>query len=151
MELTYTVSGSQVTRLQATGNNASSVSLKQEDIRPQIRWQCRSELTVDRMASEDSLSSDAWICLLRDALFSIQGIESMHLARDETTIDVWTVIPKRDIGLVRKIAEIQRDLMSQFINHQREPLFYFDFHTVYRESNALHELIPLRAIRIPRS
>ena len=143
-----------------TGNLAITVSYDalsddalsyDQDIRPNIQWQNRSEVNHAELPMKESQYSDAWIRLLRDDLFSIQGIESMYLARDETNVDVWVVIPKRDIDLVRKIAETEREIMSQFFNHQRDPIFYFDFHTVYMESSRVEELVPRSAIEIPRS
>ena len=155
MKVTYNYSGLKWPSLIDTGNLAITVSSDalsyDQDIRPNIQWQNRSEVNHVELPMKESQYSDAWIRLLRGNLFSIQGIESMHLARDETTIDVWVVIPKRDIGLVRKIAETEREIMSQFINHQRDPLFYFDFHTVYMESSRVEELVPRSAIEIPRS
>lgn len=97
---------------------------------------------------EESLLSDARIRLLGDRLFAIRDVESLHLSRSETTIDVWVVIPKRDIDAVRRIAETERELMSHFISHQSDHLLYFDFHTVYRESNRVEELVPPEAIAI---
>ena len=141
-------SGLRWTNLLATGDVASTGSHEQ-DVRYEIQWQSRSEANHFGLAMEQFRESDAWISLLRQALFSLQGIESMHLARDDNTIDVWVVIPKRDIGLVRKIAETEREFMAQFVNPRCDPLFYFDFHTVYRESHDVSELVPRRAIEIP--
>ena len=155
MKVTYNYSGSKWPSLIDTGDLAITVSHDAlsygQDIRPNIQWQNRSEVNHVELPMKESQDSDAWIRLLRDNLFSIQGIESMHLARDETTIDIWVVIPKRDIVLVRKIAESEREIMSQFINHQRDSLFFFDFHTVYMESSRVEELVPRSAIEIPRS
>ena len=148
MRLVYNRSGSGAASLQATGDNAITVS-SEEKIQEKIPWQCRPEMNDRQIDVDVSLHSDYLTSLLRDALFSINGIESIHLARDETTIDVWIVIPERDIGLVRKIAETERSLMSHFVNHRRDPLFYFDFHTVYRGTNDLQDLIPRKTIEIP--
>ena len=120
-------------------------------ILPKIQWQIRSEISHMDLIMGEPQSSDAWICLLRDGLFPIQGVETIHFTRDETTVDVWVIIPKRDIGLVRRIAEAERKIMSMFVSHQRDPLFHFDFHTVYRGSNQVEELLPRSAVSIPRA
>ena len=110
-----------------------------------------NQSTGNRIPMGDRFYSDSWIRLLRDDLFAVQGIESIHVARDDTTLDVWVIIPRRDINVVRSIAETERAIMARFINHQRDPIFFFDFHTMYRESNQPSELVPLRAIEIPRA
>ena len=95
-------------------------------------------------------SSDAWIHLLREELLGIGGVESMYMARDGNTIDVWVIIPRRDLSCVRMVAEAERSVMRSFVSRQGEPPFFFDFHTIYRGSHNHSELVPLRAIQLPR-
>lgn len=93
--------------------------------------------------------SDTWVELLRSDLFQIQGVESVHFAKEGSAIDVWAIIPHRDLDKVRKIASVQRDIMRHFVAMEQEPEFFFDFHTMYRESRPTNELVPLRAVQLP--
>ena len=154
MKLTLTDSRSQKTNFLTYSVHSSAVYVRtvswhREEISVDLESQSGSAVNPGEGAEEELQSTDAWISRLRNALLSIEGIESMHLAIDDNTIDVWVIIPKRDVDLVRKVSETERTVMSQLINRQPDASFHFDFHTVYRESQKVSDLIPGRAIKIP--
>lgn len=154
MEQVYNSSNASGWTVLSTGAISQTITYTQYPTLAEIKPENPSEVNQsigDRISMEDRLYSDSWISLLRDELFAVHGIESIHIARDDTTLDVWVIIPERDIKVVRSIAETERAIMARFINHQRDPIFFFDFHTMYRESNQTNELVPLRAIEIPRN
>ena len=76
--------------------------------------------------------SDGWIIRLREDLYAIHGVERVYMERQNDTINIWTLIPNRDLGLVRRISMAQRRIMQDFVGQQANPKFLFDFHTIYR-------------------
>lgn len=99
----------------------------------------------------ESGSSDAWIHRLREELLQIGGVEHLYIARDRDTIDVWTIVPRRDLNLVRRIAEAERTIMRDYVSRVGSPAFFFDFHTLYRGHHNPTDLVPMRAIELPRT
>lgn len=95
-------------------------------------------------------SSDALIHRLREDLLQIGGVEHLYIARDRDTIDVWTIIPRRDLNLVRRIAEAERTITRDYVSRVGSPAFFFDFHTLYRGHHNPTDLIPMKAIELTR-
>jgi hypothetical protein len=93
---------------------------------------------------------DTWLRLLVAQLYDIGGVESIHFAKIGTTADVWVLIPKRDLGLVRGIVETAHGVARIFSVGESDQLFISDIHTVYREGRQATDLLPLYAVQLPR-
>lgn len=106
-----------------------------------------STYNVQDIASSDQ-STEGWVCRIRDELYSIPAVESMFMAIYEGDVDVWAVIPKRDISVVRQIAEAKGRILKLFAFAEHPP-FFIDFYVVYREGRTEEDLLPKGAIRVP--
>jgi len=92
---------------------------------------------------------DGWLSQIREVFYSEPMVESVFVGIQESEVDVWIVIPNRDINVVRHIAERQNLIMTAF-SHVEHPVFFIDFHVVYRAGRNEEQLIPQRTIRLPR-
>jgi len=116
-----------------------------------IPWEVQPVTTasnVGDLAYSDQ-SINGWISQIRDALYSIPLVETMYLSIEGEEVDIWVVIPKRDIGIVRQIAECQGRFLKMLALDEHSP-FLLDFHVIYREGRSEEDLLPTQAIRIPR-
>lgn len=122
-------------------------------LKPQtpIAWEMQPATTASNV--EDSAYSDqsvnGWISQIRDALYSIPSVESIYVSIQGEEVDIWVVIPKRDIGIVRQIAECQGRFLKMLALDEHSP-FVVDFHVVYREGRSEEDLLPTRAFCVPR-
>ena len=94
-------------------------------------------------------SANGWISRIRDDLYSISSMESIYISIEGEEVDIWVIIPKRDIGIVRQIAECQGRFLKMLTLDAHSP-FSLDFHVVYREGRSEGDLLPTRAFCIPR-
>ena len=92
---------------------------------------------------------DGWISRIREQLYLEPSVESVYMSIEEGNVDLWVVVPERDIQVVRRIAESQARIMDLF-GQTEKPLFFIDFHVVYRNGHSEEEVIPKRAIRLPK-
>lgn len=92
---------------------------------------------------------DGWISRIREQLYLEPSVESVYMSIEEANIDFWVVIPKWDIDVVHHIAESQARIMDMF-GQTEKPLFFVDFHVIYRNGHDESELIPTLAIRLPK-
>ncbi len=92
---------------------------------------------------------DGWISRIREQLYLEPSVESVYMSIEEANIDFWVVIPKWDIDVVHHIAESQARIMDMF-GQTEKPLFFIDFHVIYRNGHDESELIPTLAIRLPK-
>lgn len=92
---------------------------------------------------------DEWISRIREELYLEPSVESVYMSIEEGNVDFWVVIPKRDIEVVRHIAESQARIMDIF-GRTEKPIFFMDFHVIYRNGHGEEELVPKRAIRLPK-
>ncbi len=92
---------------------------------------------------------DGWLSKIREAFYSEPMVESVFVGIQENEVDIWIVIPNRDINVVRHIAERQNLIMTAF-SHVEHPVFFIDFHVVYRAGRSEEQLIPQRTIRLLR-
>lgn len=93
-------------------------------------------------------SADGLIRYVRDEIYSIQSIESLYIDIKEGNIDIWVVIPKRDIAVVRQIAEGKGRIIRLFASSEHPP-FTLDFHVIYRDGRNEEDLLTKQAIRVP--
>lgn len=92
---------------------------------------------------------DGWIPRIQEELYLEPSVESVYVSIEEGNVDFWVVIPKRDIQTVRRIAESQTRIMDMFCGTDK-PMFFIDFHVIYRNGHDEEELIPKLAIRLPK-
>ncbi len=94
--------------------------------------------------------ADTWIGILRGSLYEVDGVESIFVAKHENTFDVWVIIADRDLQVVRNISNAERALLKLFLAREHNPIFSFDFHTLYRGVRKATELVPKNALPLPR-
>lgn len=115
-----------------------------------VTHEYESQVAVTDENSEFAQNVNGWIAYIKDQLYSITGVESIYITIDEKQVDIWILIPNRDIGLMRQIVEKEM-LIVDNLDTDREPMFEIDFHIVYRYGDmGESKLLPQQAIQIPR-
>lgn len=108
------------------------------------------QVAVTDEISKFTQNVNGWITYIKEQLYSIAGVESIYVTINEKQVDIWILIPNRDIGLMRQIVEKEM-LIVDSLDTDLELKFEVDFHIVYRYG-AMNDsqLIPRQAIQIPR-
>jgi len=107
--------------------------------------------SVDNRRSFDSSNQcvDGWIALISEKLYSNPSVEDIFVSIEDNNVDVWVVIPNRDIAVLDQLANIEWELLEMFVSGEY-PVFLIDFHIIYRCGRNIEELVSSRAIRLPR-
>ena len=92
---------------------------------------------------------DGWLALIKNELYSIPAVEDIFVSIEGSDVDVWVLIPERDLATLHQIVEIEWKLLG-VLNLGENPPFLVDFHVIYRYGRSLEDLAPTRAIRLPR-
>lgn len=92
---------------------------------------------------------DGWISRIREELYANPSVEDIFISIEDNNVDVWVVIPERDIAVLDQLADIEWKLLEMFVSGEH-PVFLMDFHVIYRCGRNLGELAPTRAIRLLR-
>lgn len=92
---------------------------------------------------------DGWIARIRDELYSISSVEDIFISIEDTDVNVWVVIPERNITILRQLVEIEGRILEMLVSGEH-PAFLIDFHIIYRCGRNIEELVSNRAIRLPR-
>jgi len=110
-----------------------------------------SIISVDNERSFDSSSQDVngWLSLIREALYSNPSVEDIFVSIEGSDVDVWVVIPERDLAILHEIVEREGELFETLVSGENRP-FLIDFHVIYRCGRDIEDLAPTRAIRLPR-
>ena len=82
-------------------------------------------------------------------LYAISRVETVFISLETEYIDVWIVIPKRDVQIMEQIFEVDKEIVGKFSLTKRSPLF-FDFHVVYRDGSDEKELVSDKAVLLPK-
>lgn len=106
-----------------------------------------SQENSDIVSSDQSING--WIAYVREEFYSVPEVEAIYVTIDENDVDIWLLIPNRDIGVVRQLAEREMNMLDRFATLER-PQFLIEFHVVYRCDADESQYVPLRAIRLPR-
>lgn len=92
---------------------------------------------------------DGWIALIREELYANPAVEDIFVNVEDNNVDVWVVIPERDLTVLDQLADIEWELLEMFVSGEH-PVFLIDFHVIYRCGRKIEDLAPTRAIRLPR-
>ena len=92
---------------------------------------------------------DDCIAFVKDEMYSISEIESIYISIDGESIDIWILIPDRDINLVSKIIEKENNIIDRFIN-ERQTKYIFEFHVIYKCQADESSLVPTNSIKISK-
>ncbi len=94
--------------------------------------------------------ANGWIAYIKDMFYKFPQVESIYYTIDEDKIDVWIIIPKRDFSLLRKLVDLEMNVLDTFETNETndKPLYQFEFHIIYCGRLDEANLIPQRALRI---
>ncbi len=108
-------------------------------------------IIVNNKGGFDSSDQDVngWISLIRKGLYSIPSVEDIFVSIEGSDVDVWVVIPERDLAILHQIVEMEWELIKPFVSGEN-PAFLVDFHIIYRCGRNIEDLAPTRAIRLLR-
>ena len=111
-------------------------------------------LPVDSADNEVGFDSstqnvNGWLLLVKEELYSNPSVEDIFVSIEGNDVDVWVVIPKHDMAVLRRVVEEEGELLKILVSGEN-PAFLFDFHIIYRCGRNVGELAPTRAIRLPR-
>lgn len=101
------------------------------------------------MGISDSQTS-SWLNRISQIVYANSSVEALFVSKGEEAVrDYWIIIPERDIALVRELVRDQEKVLSLFAQAENAP-FQLDFHIVYRNGRELKELLPSKAISVPK-
>lgn len=86
---------------------------------------------------------------LRQKLYSIPGVESVYVSLERDYIDVWIMIPQRDVQIMEQTSIVNGEIIEMFSLGKRSPLL-FDFHVIYRNGRDEKDLVSDEAILLPK-
>ena len=92
---------------------------------------------------------DGWLAHIREELYSNSSVEDIFYSIKDSNVDVWVVIPKRDITILRQLVEIEGRILGMLVSG-KHPAVLIDFHVIYRCDRNVEELVSNRAIILPR-
>ena len=90
-----------------------------------------------------------WASYIAEKLYAIPGVESVYIGIERDHIDVWTVIPHRDVPTMEQVYQAEEDIYDTFSPAEQVSLF-FDFHIIYRNGSDEKDLLPRQAIQMSR-
>lgn len=95
---------------------------------------------------------NGWMAYIKEMFYEFPQVESIYYTIEEDKIDIWIIIPKRDFSLLRKLVDLEMNVLDTFETNETndKPLYQFEFHIIYRGRNNEADLIPQRALRIPK-
>ncbi len=107
--------------------------------------------SVDSRRGFDSSDQNVngWLSLIKEELYANPSVEDIFVTIEDSNVDVWVVIPERDLTILHQIAEREWALSKTFVFGENPP-FLIDFHIIYRCGRNVEDLTPTKAIRLPR-
>jgi len=107
--------------------------------------------SVDNKGGFDSSNQhiNGWLSLIREELYSNPSVENIFVSIEDSNVDVWVIIPERDLAVLDQLADIEWELLEMFVSGE-QPVFLIDFHIIYRCGRDVEDLAPTKAIRLPR-
>ena len=109
------------------------------------------KICIDYKREFDSSSQDVngWLSLIKEELYANPSVEDIFVSIEGSDIDVWVVIPERDLAILDQIVEREWELLKTLVSGESPP-FLIDFHVIYRCNRNVEDLAPTRTIRLPR-
>ena len=134
-----------------TVSSTSEVDILNSDIKRSIPRDWVPMTYIDYKREFDSSSQDVngWLSLIKEELYSNPSVEDIFVSIEDSNVDVWVVIPERDLTILHQIVEREWELLKAFVSGEHSP-FLIDFHIIYRCGRNVEDLAPTRAIRLPR-
>jgi len=116
-----------------------------------IYEELRPPVSADNTMGSDFSNQyvDGWLARIREELYSNPTVEDIFVSIEANNVDVWVVIPERDIAVLDQLADIEWEIIEMFVSGEH-PVFLIDFHIIYRCGRNVEDLAPTRAIRLPR-
>ena len=117
----------------------------------EIYEELRPPMSADNTMGSDFSNQcvDGWIALIRQELYANPSVEDIFVSIEDNNVDVWVVIPERDLAALDQLADIEWELLEMFVSGE-QPVFLIDFHIIYRCGRNVEELAPTKAIRLQR-
>ena len=138
------------TRVKATSSTTEvdifNSSIKQPTPRD---WVPMTSIDNKREFDYSSQDVDGWIALIREKLYSNPVVEDIFIDIEDRDVDVWVVIPERDLSILHQIVEAEGKLFDTLVSGE-DPPFLIEFHVIYRCGRNIGDLAPTRAIPLPR-
>jgi len=92
---------------------------------------------------------NGWIALIKKRLFGNPSVEDIFVSIEGSDVDVWVVIPKRDLSVLSQIVEEEEQIIEMLVSGEN-PALLIDFHVIYRCGRNIEDLVSNRAIRLPK-
>ncbi len=94
-------------------------------------------------------SVNGWISLIKKRLFDNPSVEDIFVSIEGSDVDVWVVIPKRDLSVLSQLVEKEEQIIEILVSG-KNPALLIDFHVIYRCGRNIEDLVSNRAIRLPK-
>jgi len=98
-------------------------------------------------ASQFVRTKDECIAFVKEEMYSISEIKSIYISIDGESIDIWILIPDRNINLIDRIIEKENKIIDRFI-HDGQTKYLFEFHVLYMCQTDESEITPSNSIKI---
>ncbi len=92
---------------------------------------------------------NGWLALVREQLYSNPSVEDIFVSIEGSDVDVWVVIPERDLVVLDQLADTEWGLLEMLVSGEHPP-FLIDFHVIYRCGRNIEDLAPTKAIKLRR-
>ena len=121
-----------------------------EELLPIISTDSKTDSTGSKIDFDFSNQLvNGWLSLIGKELYSNPSVEDIFVSIEDSHVDVWVVIPERNLAILHQIVEREGVLFKTFVSGENRP-FLIDFHVIYRCGRNVDDLAPTRAIRLPR-
>ena len=107
-------------------------------------------MNVGTTSDLSDLVSQGWLAVIGAVAYRHADVQDVFVSVDESGVDYWIVIPRRDINLVRALVRSQQKDVIELFAKTKNPPFQIDFHISYAEGRKSSEVVPSEVIRIPR-
>lgn len=94
-------------------------------------------------------TANGWISYIKEQFYSVPKVESIYYSIDDTDVDIWIIIPTRDFKLLRRLVDLEMKVLDIFSDTDLS-LYRFEFHILYRNGANENQLVPKRALRLPK-
>ena len=92
---------------------------------------------------------NGWIAYVKEQFYTVSQVESIYYTIDDIDIDVWLIIPTRNFNLLRRLIDLEIRVLDIFSTANLS-LYRFEFHIIYRNNASEHQIVPKKALRLPR-